>query len=123
MLEEIDQDASGSIEYFEFVRLIRKIQSGNMAYVGVTTKERGPGQPNPPQVDPNLLRPLGQVQAGSNINAGQFQGLIESLKGGAGAVSIEADINAALLASQGQVDANLRAKLRPVVEQYNVLQG
>jgi len=103
MLKEIDQNADGKLEFSEFLRLIRKIQSGNMAYVGVTTAERGPGNPNPPAVDPNLLTPVGQnINGMSAFNNGQFEQLINQLKnhdGSMGGLSFQEDINGALSGS------------------------
>jgi len=115
MLKEIDQDANNQLDFNEFLRLIRKIQSGNMAYVGVTTAERGPGSPNPPVVDQNLLTPVGQnINNFSAFNNGQFEQLINSLKahdGSAGGISCAEDINAAIAGSSGQIEAALRQKL------------
>jgi hypothetical protein len=55
MLLEMDADANSGMDFPEFVRLINKIQSGNMAYIGTTLESRAPGEPNPPVVDPALL--------------------------------------------------------------------
>jgi hypothetical protein len=79
MLNEMDADQDGKIDFSEFSRLIRKIASGNMIYTATSAAGAGPGRPNPPSVSAGLLTVRQNFQR-SGVTGKEFEAGVMNLR-------------------------------------------